>query len=482
MAYNTDLSALKNADPLFATLTIEIISINALNPFGTSARTHNDKQITKIAQSIEGFGFLTPILIDDQNRIICGDGRVEALKKLGRPTVPSIRIDHLSEDQKRAYVIADNRLAELAGWDNETLAIELQHLTSVDLDFEIGVIGFETAEIDLLIGDAAQEAEAEEENVLPDLVTETVSKSGDLWLLGNHRLLCGDALDPDCYMRVLGGEQADMVFTDPPYNVPVDGHVCGKGKIKHREFVMASGEMSDEEFEAFLLRIMQNLTRCAKDGAILDVCMDWRHLEPLLAAGRKVDLCLLNLCVWNKDNGGMGSLYRSKHELVCIFKKGSCKHKNNVELGRYGRYRTNVWDYAGVNSMRKGRLEELALHPTVKPVALVSDAILDVTDRGDIVLDPFSGSGTTMIAAEKTGRRACTIELDPAYVDVSIKRFETLYGIEAIHADTGKTFSEIEAARKAAVHELETDGATPQTRPRPPGASTLDAQDCASIE
>jgi DNA modification methylase len=238
-----------------------------------------------------------------------------------------------------------------------------------------------------------------------------------------------------------------MVFTDPPYNVRIDGHVCGLGRIKHAEFAMASGEMSEAEFTAFLTTVLGNLAAHSLDGSLAYVCMDWRHLYELLGAGREVYTQLKNICVWNKDNGGMGNLYRSKHELVCVFKVGDAPHLNNIDLGRYGRYRTNVWDYAGVNTLKADRLDELAMHPTVKPVALVADAIQDCTRRGDLVLDAFVGSGTTIIAAERTGRIGYGLELDPHYVEVAIARWEKRTGKRAVHADSGLTIEALGAAR-----------------------------------
>jgi len=419
------------------------VPIDRLKPYGRKARTHSDKQILKLAQAFETFGMIVPIIIDEDYNVLAGDARVRAAKKLGLPDIPAIQVRHLTPEKKKAFILAENRLAELAGWDKEVLAIELRELEALDLDFDLGVIGFETAEIDLLIGDAATAANEEAENDIPEPAAQTVSRLGDLWLMNDHKLLCGNALDDTAYGQLFDDACAAMVFSDPPYNVPISGHVCGKGRIQHGEFAMASGEMSPAEFHQFLKDFLSRIRQHTRDGAVLDVCMDWRHIDVLLAAGKETGLTLINLCVWNKDNGGMGSLYRSKHELVAIFRNGTTPHTNNVDLGRYGRNRTNVWDYAGVNSMRKGRLEDLAMHPTVKPLQLVADAILDVTDRRDIVLDPFSGSGTTIMAAEKTARAGYGIELDPAYVDVTLRRFERLYGVEAIHAETGKTFSKV---------------------------------------
>lgn len=426
------------------TTRVEQVPIDRLKPYAGNARTHSARQLKLIAQSIKRFGFVNPVLIDGDETIIAGHGRVVAARQLGHSSVPVLRIEHLDGAAKRAYVLADNRLAELAGWDRQTLSIELQGL--IDIGYEVELTGFATAEIDLMLEEAAEAAAdpLAPEDQIPDVEGPTVSRPGDLWRLGDHRLLCGDARNPAAYRHLLNGKTADLVFTDPPYNVPVAGHVGGLGAIKHREFAMASGEMSEAEFSAFLKLVLGNATAVSRDGAIHFVCMDWRHLFEALSAGREVYDGILNLCVWNKDNGGMGSLYRSKHELVLVFKVGSAPHANNVELGRHGRYRTNVWNYAGVNSFRAGRLDELALHPTVKPVALVADAIKDVSRRRDLVLDPFAGSGTTLIAAAKTGRRACGMEIDPGYVDVAIRRWQSFTGKAAILAGSRLTFEQRE--------------------------------------
>ena len=364
--------------------------------------------------------------------------------------MPTIRLDDLTEAEIRAYIIADNKLAENAGWDREILAIELQGLIELDNDFEITITGFEMPEIDILIGELDADEAADVADEVPEVNDgPSVTRTGDIWCIGKHRLICGDALEPDGYDRLLDGAEAQMVFADLPYNVAINGHVSGLGKVKHREFAMASGEMTEAEFTAFLAAALQNLADHSADGAIHYFCMDWRHLFELLSAARGVYSEFKNLCVWNKTNGGMGSLYRSKHELVLVFKAGTGPHINNVELGRHGRYRTNVWDYAGVNSFGKNRDAELALHPTVKPVKLVADAILDCSMRGGIVLDAFAGSGTTLIAADRTGRRGYGIELDPRYCDVIVRRLTAAAKVEAIHAETGKTFPEIARGRAA---------------------------------
>ncbi|WP_108816928.1 site-specific DNA-methyltransferase [Loktanella sp. Alg231-35] len=407
-----------------AQLNIEQIAVRDLKQWARNARTHSKKQIRQIADSITQFGFTNPVLIDEDLSILAGHGRVAGAKLIGMQTVPCLRLDYMTDAEKRAYVLADNKLALNAGWDEDLLAAELGALMSDDLDFDVGVTGFSIPEIDSLMDTVAPEDEGNpEEDVLPDDVLPRVRR-GDIWVLGQHRLICGDALDVEVVRDLMGSEEAVMVFTDPPYNVPIDGHVGNSGKIQHREFAMASGEMSASEFMRFLERAFQNLVDHSVDGSIHFICMDWRHMSEILAAGRGVYTELKNLLVWAKDNGGMGTFYRSRHELVFAFKSGTAAHINNFELGQHGRYRTNVWEYRGVNTMRSGRMEELALHPTVKPVQMIADAIRDVSGRGDIVLDIFGGSGSTLVAADKTGRRARLCELDETYCDRIISRWE----------------------------------------------------------
>jgi len=438
------LKKTQNVDnPRLQQSTVQLVNPNKLIPYKSNARTHSDKQIQQIANSIQKFGFTNPILIDENNMIMAGHGRVQAAMKLGLDQVPTLCINHLSPQEKRAYILADNKLALNAGWDRETLAIELQHLLIDDDGLDVSITGFEMPEIDLLLMDDAI-VEADEPEI-PELQEVAISKLGDLWQLGEHKLFCGNALESASYDRLLGDKRAGVVFTDPPYNVKVDGHVCGSGKIKHREFAMASGEMSQTEFTSFLSTTFKNLVNYSTDGSIHFVCMDWRHMNEMLSAGA-VYSELKNLCVWNKDNGGMGSLYRSKHELIFVFKNGTAAHVNNVELGKHGRYRTNVWDYAGINTMRKGRMNELAMHPTVKPVGLVADALLDCSRRNDIVLDPFGGSGSTLMAAERVGRKAYLMELDLLYVDTIIRRWEAETGGKAINTATGLAFKDMEGS------------------------------------
>jgi DNA modification methylase len=327
------------------------------------------------------------------------------------------------------------------------LAVELDYLSHIDQEFDITLTGFEMAEIDVLIDHYQNDPDPADDipEVDPDIPA--VTQHDDLWLIGKHRLLCADATDKASFSKLMGKERASMVFTDPPYNVRIDGHVCGSGKIKHREFQMASGEMSEAQFTAFLTSIFNHLVTYSCNGSIHFVCMDWRHIGELLKAGQKTFTELKNLCVWNKTNAGMGSLYRSKHELVFVFKSGNRPHINNIELGKHGRYRTNIWDYQGINTLHPSRRDELTLHPTVKPVAMVADAIQDCSKRNHIILDCFVGSGTTLLAAEKTGRRGYGMELDPQYVDTSLTRLQSIYGLTAIHAETGLDFSTLNSKR-----------------------------------
>ena len=403
---------------------IEWSPIGALRPNPRNPRTHSRKQIRQIAASIRKFGFLNPVIVDDANMVLAGHGRLEAARLEGLTHVPIIRFDHLTEAQKRAYVIADNKIAEQAGWDREILAIELGEL--IDLlpaeGFDVSLTGFETAEIDLLLADMAA-SRPEPEDILPPLPRNPITRRGDLWLLGKHRLLCGDAREAGDFARLMEGASAAAVFCDPPYNLRVSA-IGGRGRVRHPEFAFASGEMSPAQFRKFLLATLGNGVRVSAEGAVHFVCMDWRHIGDLIDVGRELYGDMLNLVVWNKSNAGQGSFYRSQHELIGVFRVGGDPHRNNVELGRFGRNRSNVWTYAGVNTFGRGRMEALAAHPTVKPVALVADALLDCTARGDVVLDQFAGSGTTILAAEKVGRIGFGIEYEPRYVDVAIKRWQ----------------------------------------------------------
>jgi DNA modification methylase len=430
-------------------------AIDTLQPDPANPRRHSKKQVRQIAGSIRIFGFNVPILIDREGGVIAGHGRLLAAGELGMTEVPTLCLDHLSPAQARVFMIADNRLTEIATWDDRLLAEQLKDLSLQGLDFSLEITGFEMGEIDLRIDSLDETPPRGDDPVDTALevpIGPAVSRLGDLWLVDQHRLLCGDVLDVAAFRILLNEQRAAMVFTDPPYNVPIDGHASGLGAIRHRSFAMAAGEMSRPAFAVFLATGLRHLAAFCTGGALLFVSMDWRHIGELLAAGREAEARLENLCVWVKDNAGMGSLYRSQHELVCVFRSGRGRHRNNVQLGRFGRNRTNVWHYSGVNSFARNTEEGnlLALHPTVKPVALVADAIRDCTERGDIVLDAFLGSGTTSIAAERTGRRCCGLELDPGYVDTAIRRWQTLTGGKARHATSGRSFDDLAAEAEAA--------------------------------
>jgi DNA modification methylase len=424
------------------------VAIGDLIPDPQNPRKHGRAQITAIARSIESFGFNTPILVDKNNKIIAGHGRYEAARLLGIEKVPVILLDHLTPTQAKAFMMADNKLTDRSTWDDNKLAIQLKELSELVLDFDIEAIGFEPPEIDLRI--QSLDLALEEADDRFELATgPVVSRTGDLWLLGSHRLYCGSALDATSYDALSNGEWAAAAITDPPYNVKIGGHVSGKGRTSHREFEMASGEMSEAEFTDFLQQTFQRVSAYCRDGALIYSFMDWRHMSEILAAGRAASLDLLNLCVWAKTNGGMGSLYRSRHELVFVFKNGNDPHINNIQLGRFGRSRSNVWNSPGANSFaRSGPRKQLESHPTAKPIGLVADAVLDCSQRDDIVLDPYLGSGTTLLAAERTGRRCHAIEIDARYVDTAIERWERLTKQRAkdVH---GTTFAQVRAARGA---------------------------------
>jgi DNA modification methylase len=424
------------------------VSIESLRANPRNARRHSKKQLRRIAASIRKFGFLNPIIIDGDNMVLAGHGRLEAARLEGLTHVPVLRFGHLTDAQKRAYLIADNKIAEQAGWDREMLAIELGEL--IDLlpveGLDLSLTGFEAAEIDLLLADLGPSRPGPED-IVPTLPDAPVSRPGELWEVGNHRLLCGDAQKADDLARLMNGMSASAVFSDPPYNVRVSA-IGGRGRAKHAEFAFASGEMSRQQYRRFLRKTLANAIRVSVKGAVHFVCMDWRHIADLIAIGDEIYGAMLNLVVWNKTNAGQGSFYRSQHELVGVFRVGEESHKNNVELGRHGRNRSNVWTYPGVNTFGRGRMEALAAHPTVKPVALVADALLDCTARGEVVLDPFAGSGTTILAAEKVGRVAFGLEFEPAYVDVAIKRWQSVTKLEATLAGDGRSFEEIADARR----------------------------------
>jgi DNA modification methylase len=429
-------------------LAITYVAISELRPDPRNPRKHNARQLKQLDRSVSAFGFVTPILIDAGNTIIAGHARHAVARRLGLAEVPVVRLEHLSPAQARALAVADNRLTDLSTWDERLLGELFAELATLDLDFDLEAIGFSLGEIDLKIEGLTVASSGGEDpaDQIPGLAdTLAVSRLGDLWHLDRHRLLCGDALAPASYDTLLCGEVARVVFTDPPYNVKIHGHVCGNGAIRHREFAMASGEMTHEQFADFLDAALRLQSRHSADGALLYLFMDWRHLSPLLTAGERAELALKNICVWVKPNAGLGSLYRAQHEFVVVLKRGNIPHRNNVQLGTFGRNRTNVWSYPSPSGFgRAGEEGNLAAqHPTVKPVRLIADALLDASARGEIVLDPFLGSGSTLIAAHRVGRICRGIEIDPLYVDVAIRRWQRDTGEDAVLATTGERSDDI---------------------------------------
>jgi DNA modification methylase len=424
---------------------IAALKLDPINP-----RLHSPRQVCQIARSIETFGFNVPVLIDARGKVIAGHGRILACQRLGWTEVPTISLDHLSEAQARAFMIADNRLTENSVWDDRLLAEQFRDLSVLDLDFSLEVTGFDMGEIDLRI-EGLNPPAAVDQDPADDLSGvhsgPPVTRAGDIWALGENRVHCASALEAGSYASLMLDERARMQFSDPPYNVRIDGNVSGLGRHRHREFAMGSGEMTKSEFTRFLVRAMSLFASHCAEGSLHFICMDWRHMAELLAAAREVYRQVINVCVWVKDKPGMGSLYRSQHELVGVFRHGRGAHRNNIQLGRYGRNRSNVWHYPGASSFSRGGDEGnlLALHPTVKPVALVADAIMDCTSRNDIVLDGFLGSGTTVIAAQRTGRRCYGLEIDPLYVDTIVRRWQAFTRDDARHVPSSRLFKDVEA-------------------------------------
>lgn len=419
-------------------LQIDYLHPRELKDYHRQLRTITNKQISKARHVIQECGFVLPIPIGKDNVILHGQFLVEAARSMGMDAIPVVRHENLSEQQERIIRLALDRIAEDSDWNKDELSLEMGELL-LDLS-DLSITGFEDNEISLILDLIDDDESEDDETMVPDEAS-AVTQEHDLWILGDHKLLCGDALKEESYEALLGDERAQMSFTDSPYNVAMNGHAGGKGKTKPREFVQASGEMSVEEFTEFQTTFHQHKANFCQDGAIIFSCMDWRHIREITDAAQAAGLEMINLVCWCKDNAGMGSLYRSQHELVFVFKNGKAKHINNVQLGSNGRYRTNVWQYPGVNSFGGGRMDELKMHPTVKPTAMVVDAIKDCSKRGGIILDPFGGSGTTLIACEKTKRKARLIELDPLYCDVTIRRWQKHTGQDAIHSETGKTFN-----------------------------------------
>jgi len=429
----------------------EKISFSALRPPKIVLRAHSRAKLRTLSRSMQKHGLITPIIVNTEGVIVDGNVRAESARRLGWVTITVIRFEHLTDEELRLYAIAANKMPAEATWDLDALRRELESIEVAMPNIDLTLSGFSVPEIDSMRGAYHAASLNDLVDDVPALPagTAAVSQLGDLWQLKNHRLLCGDATDPAVIASLMGDDQAEQIITDPPYNVVIDGHVSGKGKVRHREFAMASGEMSRADFVDFLKRSMLASAAHLADGGLAYVFMDHAHIGELIDAGSAVFAERKSICVWDKGAGGMGSLYRNAYELVAVFKKGTARHINNIELGKHGRNRTTIWRYPGIAQQGKGRAKALSLHPTVKPVTLIAHAILDASTRGGIILDPFGGSGTSLIAAEVTGRQARLVELDPAYVDTIITRFEILSGVDAIHVPTGLSFTELRSQRAA---------------------------------
>jgi hypothetical protein len=450
----TDLKPIPQLD-----LHIEYAAIGDLIENDLNPRVHSKRQLNALARSIKQFGFVVPLLVDQNGRIVAGHGRLQAAAKLSLARVPVVRVEHLSEHELRALMIADNKLTDMSSWNEDLLADNFRILSVEGINLDLEATGFSMGEIDLILDPpATNPAEDPDDAPVEDGKGPPVNRVGDLWQCGSHRLICGNTLEPETWTRLMAGEKAAMSCSDVPYNVKISGNVSGLGKVRHGEFVMASGEMGRGEFTGFLEQAFRQMADHSVAGSLHYGFIDWRHLGEMQAAGDAVFTELKNVCVWDKGRGGMGNLYRSTHEFVFVWKAGKARQRNNVSLGEHGRNRTNIWRYPPIGTFRHSDEGDLlALHPTVKPVRMIADAILDVTARGDIVIDGFLGSGTSIIAAERVGRRCYGVELDPTYADTIIRRFERHSGEAAIHVETGKTFAEIAAERLPAVGEEDGD-------------------------
>ncbi|MEA2895981.1 MAG: hypothetical protein QOJ84_1596 [Bradyrhizobium sp.] len=421
----------------------QLIAVSSVK-FPKSLKIYSASTIKKAARFLETFGLRVPVLVDSDRNIINGEIWALAHKHLELPEIPALFVEGLNADQLNAYRIGMERIPELGDWDHHALGELFQDWTSRDIGFDIELPGFAAPEIDSFLQGLAKPSDLNgAEEVQATDIDAPVTKVGDIWRCGHHLILCGSSTQQQSFRTLMKKEKAAAVVTDPPYNVAVDGHVGGKGTIRHKEFAMASGEMTGAEFQEFLATIMRNCVSSSINGSLHFFFMDWRHAMEILQSGAGVYTELRNIPVWVKSNAGMGSLYRSQHELVFVFKSGKGSHRNNVQLGRFGRNRSNVWQYAGANGFDGRKTDEghlLAMHPTVKPVQMLADIFLDCTARGEIILDPFLGSGSALIAAERVGRKLRGIEIDGGYVDLAIRRWQRHSGDQATHAATGKLF------------------------------------------
>ena len=439
-------------------LQYELTPIADLHSAERNARDHGPSQIDALADSVTAFGIINPVIIDGRNRIIAGHGRVEAAKLAGKTSIATLRVTHLNESEARPYAIADNRTAERSTWDERALALELQDLRIVAPELDLSLSGFEHPKIELKIASLNQSSWSDLDHV-PDNeeAEEPITRPGDIWIFteGEHRMACGDSTSPETIGSLMGSDVVDVIATDYPYNLEAQEY-SGKGKHIHESFGMAAGEMSPAQFTDFLTSSGEAVLPYLRSGALVYGFMDWRHIADLLAAGDRLRFELKNLVVWDKGKGGMGSLYRSAHELIAVFKHGKGPHTNNVMLGKHGRDRHNIWRYAGMNRFGGARDRALAIHATVKPVEMLCDLLLDASNHGDVVFDGFGGSGSTLIAAHKMGRRARLVELDPKYCDTAIRRFINAFGSEPVEQSSGAPFSEVIAQRRGSAAPGET--------------------------
>ena len=429
-------------------LKIVSLAIDLIKDRPGNARIHSRKQIARLATAIRTYGFVVPVLVDKDHVLIAGHARLQSARLEGLSHVPAIFISHLSAEHIRALTLADNRMSALGSFDKDLLAKEIASLVELLPMPELSATGYELEEIEILRDLAGSRVKPKKILQFPavDRSLPAVTRIGDCWKIGDHKLICSDALEDQTFVKVLGREKADLVITDPPWNRKVNGDLFAGGSILHEEFVQASGELSRSQFQRFLLAMCKNLAAYSRSGSLHYIFMDWRSIGDLLSAGEAHYDGLLNIIVWMKSNGGgMGSLYRSQHEMVALFKSGKRSHKNNVELGANGRNRTNVWQYPGANS--PSQRENLKAHPTVKNLEMITEAIRDASDRGDIVLDCFAGSGTSLLAAAETGRRARLVELDEYYCDLIIMRAREA-GLQASLESNGQGFEEVATSRR----------------------------------
>jgi hypothetical protein len=423
-------------------LTVERVAIDSLRAADPPVRRHPKKQFKKVCRSLEAFGQVTPIPVTPDGEIIDLELVWRALEANGAAYVNVIVVAGKSPEEISALRLALNRTASDGMWDDKNLRVVLQNL--LDCNFDLDIPGFDAPEIDHYLNLDAPQANVEENGSdIPPVAATAISKPGMIWSLGDHRVGCGSATDLTFVSRVLCGRTANVCFVDAPRNIKVDGSIAGRGRRRHREFIERAGDLSTDEYFALLRDSLLVLKRNSAPAALIYSCIDWRHVIEMTVAGHACDMPLYAICVRTNTNGGMCGIYRNEHEFVCVFEAGAERPLDNVELGRHGRNRTTVWSYAGMSSFGKKRGELLGTHPTVKPVAMIADVLRDVTKRGQIVLDTFLGSGSTLMAAQETGRACCGVESNPLYVDVAIRRWQNATGRDAVLVMTGEPFNAV---------------------------------------